>query len=222
MRPALVAIFLIGWPVSSDADDPAKDPPLLLREDFSKGADLWEPTDAKAWKVVETEKAKIYSQFRQSNYTPPHRSPFNFALVKDLNLEDVVLEARVQSTVKDYPHRDVCVIFGYQDAAHFYYVHFGKKADDYSNQIFIVNGAPRKKISTKTNEGTNWDNDWHQLKVVRQVRDGKIEVFFDDMKKPVMTAKDKTFTWGRVGVGSFDDSANWSEVRVHGTKAKNK
>jgi hypothetical protein len=57
---------------------------------------------------------------------------------------------------------------------------------------------------------------------MRQVRDGKIEVFFDDMKKPVMTAKDKTFTWGRVGVGSFDDTANWSDVRVHGTKAENK
>jgi hypothetical protein len=114
------------------------------------------------------------------------------------------------------------LFFGYQDAAHFYYVHLGKKTDDHANQIFIVNGEPRKKISTKTNEGTNWDDDWHQVKVVRHIGDGKIEVYFDDMKKPVMTAEDKTFTWGRVGIGSFDDTANWADVKVYGTKAERK
>ena len=34
-----------------------------------------------------------------------------------------------------------------------------------------------------------------------------------DMQKPVMTAVDKTFTWGQVGVGSFDDTGNWREVK---------
>jgi hypothetical protein len=222
MKHALMAFMMIGWPTPMVGDDSARDPVLLFSDDFTKGADHWEPTDPGAWKIVETKKGMAYSQFRQSKYTPPHRSPYNFALVKDLGMEDVILEARVQSTVKDYAHRDVCVIFGYQDASHFYYVHFGKKADDYSNQIFIVDGAPRKKISTKTSKGTNWDDDWHKLKVVRQIKDGKIEVYFDDMEKPMMTAKDEKFTWGSVGIGSFDDTANWADVKVFGTKRKNK
>jgi hypothetical protein len=218
-RPSFAGIFVVLFALAR-GDDGAKDPPLLFSDDFTKGADRWEPSDANAWKVIETKRGKVYSQFRQSKYNPPHRSPFNFSLVKDLNAADLVLEARVQSTVKDYPHRDVCVFFGYQDSAHFYYVHLGKKTDDHASQIFIVNGESRKKFSTKTTEGTNWDDEWHHVKVVRHVGDGTIEVYFDDMKKPVMTAKDKTFTWGRAGIGSFDDTANWADVRVYGTKAK--
>jgi hypothetical protein len=215
-------VILVGLPMLDRADEGVKNPPLLFSDDFAKGAGHWEPTDTDAWKVMETKRGKVYSQFRQSKYNPPHRSPFNFSLVKDLNVADVVLEAQVQSTVKDYPHRDVCLFFGYQDSAHFYYVHLGKKTDDHANQIFIVNGEPRKKISTKTTKGTNWDDEWHHVKVIRHVGDGKIEVYFDDMKKPVMTANDKSFTWGRVGIGSFDDTANWADVKVYGTKSEKK
>src|SRR5262249_14834581 len=139
MRLAFPAVIFVVLTMLARADEVAKDPPLLFRDDFAKGADHWEPTDANAWKVVETKRGKVYSQFRQSKYEPPHRSPFNFSLIKDLNVGDLVLEARVRSTVKDYPHRDVCVFFGYQDPAHFYYVHFGKKTDDHANQVFIVN-----------------------------------------------------------------------------------
>ena len=48
------------------------------------------------------------------------------------------------------------------------------------------------------------------------MKTGDILVFFDDMKAPVMTATDKNFRWGRVGVGSFDDTSDWTRVRVRG------
>ena len=214
------AVTFVVLSALARADDAAKDPPLLFRDDFTKGADRWEPTDASAWKVIETKRGKVYSQFRQSKYEPPNRSPYNFSLVKDLIVADLLLEADVQSTVKDYPHRDVCLFFGYQDPAHFYYVHLAKKTDDHANQIFIVNNAPRKKISTKTSDGTPWTDGWHHVKVVRRVADGGIAVYFDDMKTPVMTATDKTFTWGQVGLGSFDDTGNWADVKVYGQRAE--
>ena len=216
MSALLVAAVLAG----ADDKDARKKLPLLFEEDFAKGAGRWQPSDPAAWKIIDTDKGKAYCQFRQSDYKPPHRSPFNFALVKDLLVGDLVLEARVQSTTKDYPHRDMCVLFGYQDASHFYYVHFGKKADEHANQIFIVNGAPRQKISTKSTDGTPWTDGWHRVKVVRRVADGNIEIYFDDMKTPVMRATDKTFAWGQVGVGSFDDTGNWADVKVFGTRAE--
>ena len=205
-------------PAQRVADEKPTKAKLLFEDDFSKGAGRWEPSDAKAWKVIDTGKGKAYSQFRQSDYKPPHRSPLNFALVKDLVVGDFVLEARVRSTVRDYDHRDMCLFFGYQDASHFYYVHFGKKTDDHANQIFIVNGGPRRKISTKTSDGTPWDDAWHPVKVVRRISDGSIEVYFDDMNTPVMTARDRTFLRGRVGVGSFDDTGDWTKVKVYGTR----
>ena len=219
----IVALPLLGALALCAEDKPTeKELPLVFKDNFAKGADAWEPTDKAAWKVIKTKDGSAYSQFQQSKYKPPHRSPFNVSLVKDVQIGDFVLDVQVQSTARDYPHRDVCLFFGYQDDAHFYYVHLGKKTDDHCNQIFIVNKADRKKISTKTTDGTPWDDKWHHVRIVRKVEDGSVAVYFDDMKTPVMTATDKTFTWGRVGVGSFDDSGNWSDFKLHAVKVEKK
>jgi hypothetical protein len=220
----VVSVFVLPWHSDSLAGDkPAPELPLLFHDDFTKGADNWQPTDPKAWKVMKGAGGKHYfSQFQMSKYKPPYRSPLNIALLKDHDVSDFVLEARLQSTGKDGPHRDMCLFFDYQDPAHFYYVHIAKRADDHANQIFIVNGAERRKISTKTTAGTPWDDQWHHVKIVRTVADGKIAVYFDDMKAPVMTAQDRTFSHGRVGIGSFDDSGNWEDIKLRGVRADRK
>ena len=56
--------------------------------------------------------------------------------------------------------------------------------------------------------------------VVGLAKIGRIEVYFDNMDEPVMTAKDKNFTWGTVGVGSFDDTGNFDNVLLYGEKVK--
>jgi hypothetical protein len=226
-RPLLAVVLfalpcLVGSTPTPAGPKQPRELPLLLREKFEKQAELWEATDPDAWKLVPYRRGMVYSQFRQSAYKPPHRSPVNISLVKGITVSDFVMTASVQSTGKDGPHRDMCLFFGHQDPAHFYYVHIAKRADDNANQIFIVNGAPRKKISTKTTAGTPWDDKWHRVKVERTVGDGKIAVYFDDMKTPIMTATDRTFLWGRVGLGSFDDTGNWADFELRGVRAEKK
>ncbi len=216
-----VVLWLAGamvWPGGLLCADEPGELPLLVEEDFEQGAERWEPTDPKAWKVIAEGGSKVYSQFQGSNYKPPHRSPLNIALLKDVVVGDFVLEAKVRSTCRDYGHRDMCLFFGYQDPAHFYYVHLGKQADPHANQIFIVNDAPRTMITDKQSPGIPWDDQSHRVKLVRRVADGTIEVYFDDMETPVMTARDKTFSWGRVGLGSFDDTGDWDDVKLFGRK----
>ena len=36
-------------------------------------------------------------------------------------------------------------------------------------------------MSYHTTSGTNWDEKWHDVKIVRRVADGTIEVYFDDI-----------------------------------------
>ena len=215
---AFLCITVISNPAARAEDEPAL--PLLVDEKFEQGADRWETSDPNAWKIVDSARGKAFSLFQQSKYNPPYRSPLNIALLKEVNVSDFVLEAKVLSTKPDYAHRDMCLFFGYQDPAHFYYVHLGKKTDDHANQIFIVNGAARVKISTKTTPGTPWDDQWHNLKIVRRVKDGAISVYLDDMQTPIMTATDKTFVWGRVGFGSFDDIGDWDDVKLTGVKVE--
>ena len=199
--------------------------PVLLKEDFKRGFARWDTTDASAWKVREFGKPgnRVFELYGASKYKPPHRSPVNMAMLKYQTVGDFVLTAKVRTTKKSYGHRDMCLFFGYQDPAHFYYVHLGQKMDDHANQVFIVNDAPRTKISEKTSAGTPWKDDtWHQVKIVREVKSGLIEVYFDDMSKPMMVAHDKTFDWGRIGLGSFDDTGMWDDVELRGIKVKAK
>ncbi len=209
-----LSLFMCGYSLSAD------NLPLLFEDNFQKGLDRWSFSDSSCWKIVDVKgEGKALSQFKKiSSFKPPHRSPYHFALIKDLSLGDFVFDAKLLSTIKDYNHRDLCLFLGYQDPAHFYYVHLGKKTDDHANQIFIVNGSDRKKISTKTTPGTNWTEAWHKARIIRNVNSGAIEVFFDDMKNPVMAASDKTFLWGQIGVGTFDDTGDWTDIKVQGVK----
>jgi hypothetical protein len=127
--------------------------PLAFFEDFESGAGRWTQTDPNAWKIASQDGNCVYTLFQQSRYEPPVRSPFNIARVKDLKVSDFVVQARMEQTGKEYGHRDMVVVFGYQDPSHFYYVHIATKSDEVANSILIVNGQPRVSIVKERTEG---------------------------------------------------------------------
>jgi hypothetical protein len=126
-----------------------------------------------------------------------------------------VLKLKVKSTLDTGGHRDCCLFFNHKDPTHFYYVHLGARPDPHSGQVMIVDGKPRVAISENKN-GTPWDDGWHDVKLVRNTQDGTIAVYFDDMDKPLMTATDKTFGKGRIGIGSFDDMNDFDDIKLYG------
>jgi len=221
MRALLTILVVAVLPLAVAAEAPPTDLPLVFEDDFEKGAGNWQPTDESAWQIKETDRGKVYNQFKRSKYQPPHRSPHNISLLKDVLVGDFVITVDVQSTnVNAGAHRDMDLFFNYQDPKHFYYVHMGARPDPHSSQIMIVNDAPRKMITENKSPGIPWTEGWHKVKIVRRVQDGTIEIYFDDMKKPKMVAKDKTFTWGQVGIGSFDDHGNWDNFKLYGVKVE--
>ncbi|QDT66120.1 hypothetical protein V22_33840 [Calycomorphotria hydatis] len=191
--------------------------PLKFFADFEEGSiDKFAPTDATAWELQSQGDNKVLSLTkRKSDYEPPVRSPHNRAIIKDLDASSFVLDVMAQSTQHDYGHRDLCLFFNYVDESHFYYVHFGKNADQNANQVFIVNNSPRTKITTVESAGTPWNDDWHHLRVERDAESGSIKVYYDDMEKPHMVASDKTFTSGSLGIGSFDDMGQFDRIAVY-------
>lgn len=193
--------------------------PLLAHEDFDSGADRWSTTDASAWQV-ESKSGRSYFALtkKRSDYEPPVRSPYNMALLKDVETGSFVLDVDFRSSNEVYGHQDLCLVFGHQDASHFYYVHFGRKADAHANSIFLVNGEPRVSIAKERTDGTDWSRGWHRARIKRDVKSGSIEVYFDDMQRPIMKTVDKTFVRGKVGIGSFDDTGHFDAIRLWGER----
>jgi len=217
-RTLVVAQLVLFWMVGTRAaeGDTCQNLRLVLAEDFEQGADRWETTDEASWSLHPHGDGKAFGLNRRvSNYRPRLRSPHNIALIKGVSVGDFVLKLSVKSTLDTGGHRDCCLFFSYQDQAHFYYVHLGARPDPHSGQIMIVNGEPRVAL-TRNNNRTPWDEHWHEVKLVRDVQNGKIEVYFDDMDKPLMQAVDKAFGRGRIGIGSFDDMNDFDDIKLYG------
>lgn len=179
-------------------------------------------SDPAVWKFVADEGGKGFLQLDydrkayKSTYTPKHRSPVHIALLKQYPLTDFVMDVEMMSTTEKYGHQDLCLFFGVESPQKYYYVHLAPAPDANAHNIFIVNDAPRKNLLPPQKKGIEWKKDtWHTVRLVRQATTGKIEVYFDDMTKPILKAEDKTFQTGFVGFGSFDDTGRFRKVTIH-------
>lgn len=230
MKHLTVLLILVAlMPISIAADSaPAKERdglPLVFHEDFSEGEkaiekfDIINPAD---WKMSKNAAGKwVLNLFKKptndSAGKPAVRSPFGQAIVKDLYVGEFVMEVKFTSTIPAYGHQDLCLFFGKVDPAHLFYVHFGRKPDANAGNIFIVDGAPRKNLLPPHDKGIEWTEKEHTATVVRKA-DGLIQVSFDG--KPWLEVKSDKFPVGRVGVGSFDDTGEFSQITVWGKKAE--
>lgn len=176
---------------------------------------LFDYTDPGVFRYTTVEEyAGAMELFGSSSYLPPYRSPLALALLRDVDASWCDLTFAVRQTGREYPHRDLCFVFGYQDPAHFYYAHLASAADDAAHHVMMVNGADRAPITSRRSDGVRWGgaDEWHKVRL--QWRGGHVAVFFDDGAEPVLEADDDTFRHGRIGFGSFDDTGQLGGLSV--------
>jgi len=194
--------------------------PILARYDFENGkVDGWLPKDSSHWRVVKKDAGAVY-ELTAAGEQGKIRAPTSWSLVAGNDVSSFILTGRLQCYADPVNlHRDMCVIFHYQDPAHFCYVHFSASSDGAHNVISLVNGADRMKINTEP-EGKSvfrlTDKNWHIFKVTCDGATGDIKAYLDDMNVPILTARDKTLGHGLVGVGSFDDTGCFDDIELRG------
>ncbi len=227
---ALLAASLLAG--TANAADPAGLPAgykLLYDQSFSKPDALKDlvATVPAVWKHGSDDGGYLDLAYDKKTfkcpYAPKHRSPLYFALIADKRFTDFVLDLELQSTIAPYGHQDMCLFYGFTSPEKYYYTHIAKAADPRAHNIFVVNDADRTNIAKETTKGVEWGRGtWHKVRLVRDTASGSIEVYFDDLTKPIMRATDKTFGAGYVGFGSFDDHGRVRNVKVYGPTAEEK
>lgn len=188
---------------------------LCYQQDFDGDSALagFSFTESAKWVLGPGKQGRALEFTGISSYQPPFRSPHTIGLIDDIVFSSFVLEAEVLQTGKEYGHRDMCIFFGFRDPSHFYYSHIASKMDDHAHQLMLVNSAPRVKISTFTTDGVEWGQEqWHRVRIERDVDSGSIKVYFDG--RLIQEANDKTIAEGYIGFGSFDDSGRVDNVRI--------
>lgn len=142
------------------------------------------------------------------------RRPVKFALFQPGCVSDFQAEVKVRRTGKS-----LLVTFGFQDRAHFYYTHLSVDSGDHHvhNGIFKVDGGERVRVAGTGSAPALPTDGWHTVRVVRSVESGEISVFIDKDKTPRFQLVDKSFTYGWVGIGSFDETGDFDDFRLRGT-----
>ncbi len=196
--------------------------PPLITEDFEDGeAQGWEPNIPGNWLVGQESGTRCY-QLLNPGIHGEVRAPTSWSVLKDFDVSSFIFTGRLQCKAKtDNPHRDMVVVFHYQDPTHFYYVHFSAVSDGNHNIISLVNGKDRVKINLEPPEKSParlTDTRFHEFKVTCNAETGEIKAYLDDMKIPILTAMDTTLEHGLVGVGSFDDVGNFDDIKLWGKK----
>lgn len=209
-------ILFIGLSLGAFSQHIPKTYKLLYEQDFSTPTsfDEIETTDIESWRISD-QSLEIY---KASNYKPKVRSPFNIAILKNVKFGSFILEADLQQTGKEYGHRDLCIFFGMESPSNFYYSHIASKPDPHAHNIFLVNDEPRIAIGQWVNAGIDWGktNEWHKIRVERDIESGSIKIFFDDMENPIMVTKDLHFDYGHIGFGTFDDTGKFDNIKIWG------
>ncbi len=222
-----VILFTNSATVPSPAYQEKTDPgnfPLLVSDDFENGrAEYWTANVPAHWQVAKEEGSFVY-QLTAPGKEGMVRAPTSWSLLKDFDVSSFVFTGRLKcKSDLSNMHRDICLIFHFQDPTHFYYVHFAAISDEAHNIIAIVNGKDRQKISHEPPGRSILrlvDFEFHDFKVTCDADTGEIKAYLGDMKTPILTAADKTLGQGLVGIGSFDDTGSFDDIKLRGLAAK--
>lgn len=178
---------------------------------------VFDLTDPEAF-VIEGDEVALVGP---AAYAPPHRSPHAIALLDGAEYRSFTLDVEMMQTGREYGHRDLCLVFGFESAARFYYVHLATTPDANAHNVFLVDGAPRRNLLPAQAEGVDWgQEEWHRVRLVRDVDAGTVRVFFDDMGTAVLEARDTTLAWGRIGFGSFDDTGRFRRPAISDAQSR--
>lgn len=189
-------------------------------ENFERGTALnWDAVNPEDWQVLRNGANRFYALTKPFTSGVPRR-PIQLSLLKQRAFGDVTFTVRVRRP--DPAMSSMVLVFGYQDETHFYYAHLSEDSSGKApmhNGLFIVEGAPRRRIGTAEAAAILPDTNWHRIRIVREVISGRIALYVDDAPQPVLEAIDHRFQWGQIGLGSFDEVGNFDDVTITGTRA---
>jgi hypothetical protein len=176
----------------------------------------WIFPHAEDW-VSKTENGQTYLHMLRPRDPGVPRRPLQFARLKNVNVGSFDLSVKVRRE-----GTSMIIVFNYVDTLHFYYTHVSHDRGTFQpvhNGIFLVDGGPRRRIAGTKAEPALPDTKWHTIHVVRNVKTGLIQVYSDVQKKPLFSVVDHHFTCGQIGLGSFDETGDFADLKIKSSDA---
>ncbi len=168
------------------------------------------------WKVEQNEGTQTLTLAKARGPLPGPRRPIQFALADTPDRKAVTLEADVRPF-----ERSLVLVFAYRDPAHFDYAHLSidtARKEPHHNGIFHVYGGERVRISSDEGPAAfAASGRWYHVRLEFDGGTGAVQVTVDGRPVPALHAVDLSLGAGRVGLGSFDETGQFKNVKIHGS-----
>jgi hypothetical protein len=142
------------------------------------------------------------------------RRPTKYALLESRPYSKVTMEAEIKRN-----GRSLIMVYGWQDDAHYDYAHISVDAaatQNVHNGMFHIFGGERVRMSSLDGPGSLPTQDWTPVKLVFDGETGRCYVEVSGKRNPSLDAVDLSLRWGRVGLGSFDETGDFRNVKITG------
>jgi cyanophycinase len=173
----------------------------------------WTVPVAADWAVDRQHGAEVLRLVQNRGPLPGPRRPIQFALAEIPDSLRVTFEADVKPLGSS-----LLIVFAYHDPSHFDYAHLSIDAaskQPVHNGIFHVYGGERVRISSERGPAAFAESRrWYRVRLVYDGGTGRVRVTVDDHPVPALEGVDVSLGAGRVGLGSFDETAEFKNVRM--------
>ena len=118
------------------------------------------------------------------------------------------------------------LVFAYRDAAHFDYAHLSidrATAQPNHNGIFHVYGGEEFESALKREQPhLRQPSDGYHVVLTYDGEAGTVQVMVDGQFVPALHAVDLSLQTGRIGVGSFDETGDFKNIKIDGMSSDRK
>jgi hypothetical protein len=199
----LAAVLLASWT-------------LLAADVINVFGYRWTVPVASDWKVDESPEPVLHLVAPRDPLPGPRR-PIQFALADTPEFRSVTVELDARPL-----GRSLIVVFAYRDRAHFDYAHLSIDSatkEHVHNGVFHVYGGERVRISSEAGPPAfAATNRWYHVRLVHDGKSGSVQVTVDGRSIPALHAIDLSLASGRVGIGSFDETGDFKNVKIQGVQ----
>lgn len=169
------------------------------------------------WKV-EQEGGPVLRMLVARPQTAPRR-PSQFALADTADFSKVTVECEVKRL-----GGSLIIVYAFNDPAHFNYAHLSVDTglkQPVHNGIFHVFGGERVRISSQQGPAALPSaEEWYKVRLDWDGGTGLVTVKVNGQELPALRGVDLSLTKGKVGIGSFFETALFRNVKISGTPAR--
>ena len=172
----------------------------------------WQVPARADWEVQQEGGTEVLKLAKSRGPLPGPRRPIQFALA-DTDYTRVTVEADVKPL-----GRSLMIVFAYRDEGHFDYAHLSSDTgtkQPVHNGVFHVYGGERVRISNPQGPAAFAETGkWYHVKLTYDAQTGAVNVAVDNREVPALKAVDLSLGGGKVGFGSFDETAEYKNVKI--------